>query len=133
MKNRIELTLKFPAKGVKRLFSRYTKKKIGFRYTHWALFRAMDVLECSPSDLEKQPEDEQLMAISFGAAEWDRLKTGKRVFFSYEEMKAALERGSIQQGRRLGEAWANISMPDWMSEQVGEASPTKKKSPKKTS
>jgi hypothetical protein len=112
--SRIELTLKFPARGLWRLLGRYKKKKVGFRFTEAAWFTAFEVLDVDPSDFNKKPEDEQTFAVAYGAAVYDCNKRGKRVFFSYESLKQAFENASISQGKELGKAMANATMSRWV-------------------
>jgi hypothetical protein len=133
MKNRIELKLKFPAKGIRRVFGRFRKKEVGFRFTHFALFTALDVLDCEPDEIHKYDEKEQLFAIAYGAAVYDCIQTGKRVFFSYEDIKTAFNKGTLEQGEMIGKAWANASYPDWVKKGLEtNDDPAKKKSQSKT-
>jgi hypothetical protein len=135
MKNRIELKLKFPAKGIRRVFGRFHKRKIGFRFTHFALFQAMEVLDCEPDEIDKFDEKEQLFAIAYGGAVYDCIKTGRKVFFSYKDIKIAFQKGTMEQGEAVGKAWANASYPDWVKKGMGLADnePAKKKSQNRTS
>lgn len=114
MQHRIELTLKFPAKGLRRLFGRYKKKRIGFRFTEAAWFTAFEILDCNPSDFNKKPEDEQTFAVAYGAAVYDCVKTGRPVFFTYEDIKNAFEMGSIADAKRMGKTMANAAMSKWV-------------------
>jgi hypothetical protein len=139
MKNRIELKLKFPAKGIRRVFGRFHKRKIGFRFTHFALFEAMEVLNCEPEELKNYSENEQIYAIAYGAALYDAIKTGKKADFTFGQMKEAFmnERASEleRKGELIGKTWANASYPKWMEDTFKEASDevAKKKSQNKTS
>jgi len=114
MKHRIELDLKFPAKGLRRIFGRYQKKRVGFRFTEAAWFTAFEILEVDPSDFNKKPEDEQTFAVAYGAAVYDCNKTGKRVFFSYEDLKRAFNQGTVEQAKLLGKTMANASLSKWV-------------------
>lgn len=131
MKNRIELKLKFPAKGLKKLFGR--NKKVGFRFTEFALFEAFDILGCEPSDIDKFEEEERLKAIFYGAAVYDCIKTGRPVFFTYDKFKKALESATVEEYKLLGKTWANASYPQWIRENLYEEedSNLKKKSQSK--
>ena len=134
MKHRIELDLKFPAKGFMKIFGRLQKKKVGFRFTHFALFTALDVFECEPSDFEKKSEMDQLFAIAYGAAVHDAIKTGEPVFFSFDDIKKAFMMGSVEQAEALGKAWANASYPQCIKDSIfnEEEGHLKKKSQSKT-
>ncbi|MFO8022490.1 MAG: hypothetical protein R6U65_08485 [Perlabentimonas sp.] len=145
MTNRVELELWFKAEEVPKNFLGKLPKKYrdvykedssgvvckkhltGFRFTEFALFTALDVLECEPSDFDKNDEEERLKAISYGAAVYDCVKTGKPVFFTYEEFKKAIERGRIEQFKELGKAWANASYPQWIRESLYEEDETNRK------
>lgn len=123
MKNRVEIKMKFPAK-----FNLSRTLKVGFRFTHFALFTAMDVTETEPHQFEKLPPDEQLAAVAYGAAIHDAMKTGKRFKYDYATFRKALDTCSLNDGKKLGQAWAYAETPKWMREAQEEV--VKKKSPK---
>lgn len=104
---RTTLKLKFP--GIPR------RRVIGFRYEYAAWLIAYDLFGVDLDEFSNLDADKQITAIHYGAAVWDRVKLGKGVYFTYEEMVGALSRASKAENIHLAEVMSNAQFPEWMS------------------
>jgi len=113
---RIEVNLKLRAKGWKRIFGSYIKKKVGLRFEHYAWFFAFDYHEIDPYKFDELNEMDQLASITHGAAKWDAMERGKKFSYTVEDMKDSLMKASMETNERIGKTMASASWPDWMKE-----------------
>jgi len=80
------------------------KRTVIFTFEWGAWFMAYEKMNCSPDEFNNLPIEDQIMAISYGAAAWSRIKRKKRIFFSYDQLSSALMRASRAENMRIGEA-----------------------------
>ncbi len=114
-----------------------TELMLKFRYAPWKLrirfcfewkawLIAYEITGLGPEQFNKLPTDRQVDAIAFGAAQWARVKEGKKPFFTADQMKEALMRASRAENLKLTEALAYAQFPDWLKQ--GMSSDEKKNS-----
>lgn len=96
------------------------KIKVGFDYEWKAWLIAYDHLKISPEEFAQMDLDRQLTVLAFGAASWHRIKQGKNVPFSYDDLIAALLRASKAENQRLTETMSYAKFPDWMKQDPGQ-------------
>lgn len=94
------------------------KVTIGFSFEWKAWFIAWDLFDVGPDDFSKLEPDQQITALAYGAAYWDRVKQGKKVFFSYEDIVFALNKASKEENLRIPEAIQNAQFPEWMKKNM---------------
>ena len=90
------------------------KFRVGFSYEWKAWLLAYDHFNCSPEEFSKMDIDKQSTALAFGAAAWDRMKKGKKVFFTYEDIVLALLKASKEENIKLAMAMSYASFPKWL-------------------
>lgn len=103
---RVEIRLKFP--GIP--FSR----KIGFRYEWKAWLLAYEVFGLDIEQFGDMEPDMQVTAIHYGAAAWDMMTKGRRLYFTYDQMVGALSKASKEDNILLANTMANAQFPEWM-------------------
>jgi len=125
--NCIEQSLKFRAKGLRKLFGPFQKKKIGFLFTQYAWFMAFDLLDVDPSKFDELDQYEKHIALSYGAAKYWCMKNGKEVFFTRDELEEALKRNSLEKNEEIVKAQQNAVFANWMKAFMEEGDSPKKK------
>jgi hypothetical protein len=109
----VELKLKF--RGVP------WKIKVGFSFEWKAWLIAYDLFDVSIEEFQKLDSEEQMTALCYGAAYWDRMKKGKRIFFSYEDIIFALDKATKEENKQLGEALNYAHFPEWLKKGMPES------------
>lgn len=102
----VEIKLKLPHKLFKR------KVKFTFEWAAWIF--AWQHYNCPPEEFEELPMEEKLMAVSYGAALWERVKSKKKVFFSFGDIYSGLMKATREENTRIGEAMKYAQYPDWL-------------------
>jgi len=95
------------------------KIRIGFSYEWKAWLIAYDLFDCSPEEFNKMPIDKQSTAVAYGAAAWDRIKKGKKVFFTYDNIVEALLKATKEENMRLVKALEYAQFPKWLKGDTG--------------
>jgi len=88
------------------------KVRFCFEWKAWLI--AYEKLGFGPEGLDKLPTDQQIDAIAYGAAAWARLKAGKKVYFTPEQLKEALMGASRAANLILAETLSYAQFPDWL-------------------
>jgi len=116
MKWRTEIRLNFrrPKYSILRIFGRYRKNNVGFCFTWKAWLIAYDVFDVDPDSFTKLEPEKQIIALCYGAAIWDRIQSGKNVFFTYDEIRIGLDKATKEENRKLGETIKEAQFPDWL-------------------
>jgi len=100
-----EIKLRF--KGLFKITVRFS-----FEWKAWLL--AYELFDCSPSEFQKYDLDKQFTAICYGAAMWDRMKRGKSVFFTYDNIVQALASASKADNQKLAKTMEYAQFPEWL-------------------
>jgi len=95
------------------------KIRTGFSYEWKAWLIAYDLFNCSPEEFSKMPIDKQATAVAYGAAAWDRIKKGKKVFFTYDNIVDALLIATKEENMRLAKALEYAQFPQWLKGDSG--------------
>lgn len=103
------------------------KVRVGFCFEWKAWFIAWDLFSMGPDEFGKLEIEQQITALAYGAAYWDRVKQGKKVFFSYEDIVFALNKASKEENLRIPAAIKNSQFPDWMKKNIPETDKKKVK------
>lgn len=103
---RVEIRLKFPGIPLRR--------KVGFRYEWKAWLLACDVFKIDMPEFSELELDIQVTAIHYGAAAWDMMTKGRRVYFTYDDMVRALNKASKEDNILLAETMKKAQWPEWM-------------------
>ena len=90
--------------------------KVGFSYEWKAWLIAYDLLGMGPEEFGKIDVDKQLSALAFGAASWYRLKQGKSVFFTSEDIETALLNASKADNIEVINAMKYAQFPPWLKQ-----------------
>lgn len=90
--------------------------KVCFSYEWKAWLIAYDLFGTDPESFSKLDFDKQINALAYGAASWNRIKRGKKVFFSYDDLKDALLKASKADNLKLTSAMSYAKFPDWLKE-----------------
>jgi len=98
--------------------------RTGFSYEWKAWLIAYELFDCSPEEFAKMDFDKQATALAYGAASWDRIKKGKKVFFTFDNMVNALLKSTKEENIRLVKALSYAQFPKWLK---GETVEGKKK------
>jgi len=114
MKWRTEIRLNFKRTGFFRIIGRFRKINIGFRFEWKAWLIAYDVFNVDPDSFTKLDPEKQIIALCYGAAIWDRIQSGKNVFFTYDDIRIGLDKATKEENRRLGETIKEAQFPDWL-------------------
>ena len=101
--------------SLKLSFGRYLRKRVGFTFEWGAWFIAYDAVGCGPDEFNKLPADQQITAMTFGAASWWSLKNRKKIFFTMEDIAAALMRASKADNLAVAQALSYAKFPEWMT------------------
>jgi len=131
MKWRVKIKLKFRRWP---RFLGWKYRKVGFWFEWKAWLIAYELHETDPVGFTKLPIDDQMTALIYGGALWHCVKTGKRQFFDYPDMKEALNQASKLENSTICTAIGEAQFPDWMKKMVKEKAEDKdgkKKSKKK--
>ena len=122
MKWRTEIRLNFrrPKYSIFRIFGRYRKINVGFRFTWKAWLIAYDVFDVDPDSFTKLDQEKQITALCYGAAVWDCVKLGKHIFFTHDAIRIALDMATKEENKRLGETIKYAQFPDWLKNIVSD-------------
>jgi hypothetical protein len=91
---------------------------VGFRYEWKAWLLAYECFGIGPEEFGKLDYEKQVTAIHYGAAFWDRIKRGKRVYFTFEDIVYALNKASKEDNMKLAQTMAKARWPEWMKNVV---------------
>jgi len=97
--------MKFPGK-----FSR--RMKLIFEWK--AFLIAYDLYDVEPEEFLKKDQMEQLFALIYGAAYWGRLKAGKKINFTYEDIVNAVGKLTTNDMNAISGAIKEAYMPAWL-------------------
>lgn len=114
LNNQVIQKLKFRAKGLRRLFGSFQKKRLGFTFTQYAWFIAFDMMEVDPSKFDELSEYNKHIALCYGAAKYWCWLNGVEVFFTKDELEAALKRNSLEDNEAIVTAQRNAVFAEWM-------------------
>lgn len=90
------------------------KRLIRFAFEWKAWMIAYDVFDKKPEEFLKLDPEDQITALAYGAAMWDKIKHKKKVFFSHEDIVKGLNKASKEENKRLGESLKYAQFPEWM-------------------
>ncbi len=90
------------------------KFKVGFVFEWKAWLIAYDLLKIGPEEFNALPSEQQLATITYAAAAWYRMKNGKKVFFTRDQLTAALMNASKADNLRIIHALHYAQFPDWL-------------------
>jgi len=96
------------------------KMRVIFSFEWKAWLIAYDLFDKSPEEFNKLEPEEQITALCYGAAYWDKIKKGRKVYFSYEDMVFALNKASKEENKMLAETLKYAQFPDWLSKGIDE-------------
>lgn len=111
----VDIKMKFPG--------RLARKKMRLVFEWKAFLLAYDLYDVDPEEFLKKDQMEQLFALIYGAASWGRMKRGKKIFFTYEDIVSAVGKLTTNDMTAISEAIEAASMPQWLS---GEKKKTKR-------
>lgn len=116
MRWRTEIRLNFrrPRYSIFRILGRFRKINVGFRFELAALLMAYNESDTDPVSFTKLDPEKQITALCYGAAVWDCVKTGKKVFFTYDDICIALDQATKEENKRLAEAIQYAQFPEWL-------------------
>ncbi len=120
MKWRTEIRLNFKRTGFFRILGRFRKVNVGFRFEWKAWLIAYDVFDVDPDSFTRLDPEKQITALCYGAAVWDCVKTGKKTFFTYDDIWIALDKATKEENKRLGETIKEAQFPEWLKNIVPE-------------
>jgi hypothetical protein len=95
--------------------------KVCFSYEWKAWLLAYDLFNTDPENFSKLDLDKQVNALAYGAASWHRIKGGKKVFFTYDDLKDALLKASKAENLKLSNAMSYAKFPDWLKKGTEES------------
>ena len=121
MKWRTEIKLNFKRTGFFRILGRFRKINVGFRFEWKCWLIAYDVFDVDPDSFTKLDQEKQITALCYGAAVWDRIQSGKNVFFTHDDIRIGLDKASREENRRLGETIKEAQFPDWLRNVVSDS------------
>lgn len=129
MKWRCELKMKFRREAYSpfRVFSRYRKRRVGLRFEWKAWLIAYSVFDIDPSEFSKMETVKQVNALVYGAAAWDCMERGRKIFFTYDDIATALDKATREENAMIGETIKEAKFPGWLEKQMGEATSSLKK------
>ena len=108
----IEIKLKFQAMPF-RMNIRFC-----FEWKAWLI--AYDLFNVGPEEFSKMEADTQITALAYGAAYWGRMKRGKKIFFSYEDIAFALNKATKEENKRIMDAFSHAQFPEWLKKGMPE-------------
>jgi len=114
MKWRTEIKLNFRRTGFSKIFGRFRKVNVEFRFEWAAWLIAYDIFNIDPDSFTKLDLEKQIIALCYGAAKWDRIQLGKKIFFTYDDIKIGLDKATKEENRKLGETIKEAQFPDWL-------------------
>ena len=90
--------------------------KVGFDYEWKAWLIAYDLFSVDPQEFSKLDLDKQITGLAFGAASWHRIKQGKNVFFTYDDLSQALLKATKAENQKLINTMSYAKFPDWLKD-----------------
>ena len=101
------------------------KISIGFSYEWKAWLIAYEVFQTSPEEFGKLDTDKQISALAYGAAYWDMMKRGKKIFFDFKDIDQALLHASKADNLQLIKTMSYAQFPDWLKGNLPEGNKKK--------
>jgi hypothetical protein len=105
--------MKFRAKGLKRLFGSFKKKKVGFTFNMQAWLIAWSYWNVQPDEFDEFDQEKWSTSLMYGGAIEHAIVNQFKIFYTYNDIKEAAERLTYKQGKRIGTAIANSQTPKW--------------------
>jgi hypothetical protein len=90
--------------------------KVRFSYEWKAWLIAYELFDTGPEEFSKLDFDKQITGLAYGAAAWYRIKQGKKVFFTYADLKTALLKATKADNLKLTNAMSYAKFPDWLKQ-----------------
>jgi hypothetical protein len=88
--------------------------KVGFSYEWKAWLITYDLFSVDPEEFSKLDLDKQITSLAFGAASWHKIKQGKNVFFTYNDLSQALLKATKSENQKLINTMSYAIFPDWL-------------------